>query len=302
MLNYDRYNWWKTVFSYKGTVLPNTLGRVGLLTFFSILVCSVNDIVYQNYEIQLPALDSLGHSVLGISLGLLIVFRTNSSSNRYWEGRSHWGMMVNTSRSLVRMAYVYTDEARARELANLITAYVVCVKENLRGTNNYSVVSGLVTGRLFESIVKANNPPSIVARSMSAWVCKGLKEELYDSQIASRMEEQICKLLDAQGGCEKILKTPLPFVYSSLIKQLVTLYVFSLPFVLATKMDWASPIVISAVGFGMFGIEDAGVEIENPFGLQVNDLPLESICETIAMDVSNLTNDRHHLSDQGHRS
>lgn len=293
MLNYDRYNWWKTVFSYKGTVLPNTLGRVGLLTTFSIAVCFINDYFYDNYGVRLPALDSLGHSVLGISLGLLIVFRTNTSSGRYWEGRSHWGMMVNTSRSLVRMACVYTNEARARELAQLVTAYVVCVKENLRETKHYAVVSGLVTGRLFDSVVKANNPPSIVARSMSEWICKGLKEELYNTQIASRMEEQVCKLLDAQGGCEKILKTPLPFVYSSLIKQLVTLYLFSLPFVLATKMDWASPVVIAAVGFGMFGIEDAGVEIENPFGFQVNDLPLEAICETIALDVNNLSEGRY---------
>jgi putative membrane protein len=291
VLNYDRYSWWKTVFSYHGTVLPNTLARVGILTIFSIIVCGLNDLSMMYYGIHLPALDSLGHNVLGMSLGLLIVFRTNSSSNRYWEGRSHWGMMVNTCRSLARMGYVFTDSSHARDLANLLTAYVVAVKENLRGTKNYGVLSGLMSGRLYETMVRANNPPSIIARAVTEWIRKGLKDGLYEAQIASRMEEQVCKLLDAQGGCEKILKTPLPYVYSSLIKQLVTLYVFSLPFVLATKMDWASPVVIAAVGFGMFGIEEAGVEIENPFGLQVNDLPLEAICETIALDVNNLADD-----------
>ncbi|MFZ9793890.1 MAG: bestrophin family protein [Gemmataceae bacterium] len=291
MLNYDRYSWWITVFSYHGTVLPNTLARVGILTIFSIVVCGLNDLSMMYYGIHLPALDSLGHNVLGMSLGLLIVFRTNSSSNRYWEGRSHWGMMVNTCRSLARMGYVFTDSSHARDLANLLTAYVVAVKENLRGTKNYGVLSGLMSGRLFDTMVRANNPPSIIARAVTEWIRKGLKDGLYEAQIASRMEEQVCKLLDAQGGCEKILKTPLPYVYSSLIKQLVTLYVFSLPFVLATKMDWASPVVIAAVGFGMFGIEEAGVEIENPFGLQVNDLPLEAICETIALDVNNLADD-----------
>jgi len=139
-------------------------------------------------------------------------------------------------------------------------------------------------------MIAANNPPSMIATYLSGLIKKEIDKGEIPIQIVERMEEQVIKLLDAQGGCEKILKTPLPFVYASLIKQVLFVYLYTLPFALATDMDWATPLVVAVVGFGMFGIEEAGVEIENPFGMQMNDLPLEKICETISLDVSNIAN------------
>ena len=95
--------------------------------------------------------------------------------------------------------------------------------------------------------------------------------------------------VDQQGGCEKIHKTPLPFIYASLIKMSLTLYVFSLPFVLIEKVGFAAPAIAALVALGMMGIEEAGVEIEDPFGLEPNDLPLEQLCTTIARDTAQLT-------------
>ncbi|MSR30048.1 MAG: hypothetical protein EXR99_00955 [Gemmataceae bacterium] len=286
MLEYDRYSFWKVTFSFSGTVLPGVLGRVGLLILFSLAICATNDFVLIPYKIPLPTLDQFGHTVLGTSVGLLIVFRTNSSSNRYWDGRSHWGMLVNTSRNLMRLANVYGKNSA--EVATLITAYVLAVKEVLRGTRNFGFISNLLTGRIYTNMTKANNPPAYIAQAISEWIRGNVKDGQFDYSIAARMEELLSRLLDSQGGCEKILKTPLPFVYASFIKQLLVLYLFSLPFVLVPKMDWAAPLVIAALGFGLLGIEEAGVEIENPFGLQVNDLPLEKICEMLARDVNSL--------------
>jgi putative membrane protein len=283
VIEYDRYSWWKVIFSFNGSVLPNVLGRVGLLTAFSIFVCATNDYVLKIFDERLPKLNPIGHTILGTSLGLLIVFRTNSSNARYWEGRSHWGMMVNTCRSLTRMAKIYGSNAS--EFATMLTAYVVCVKENLRGTKNFGMLSSLLNGRQYEKMAAANNPPSVLALFLSELIKKEIDKGEIPIQITARMEEQVIKLLDAQGGCEKIIKTPLPFVYASLIKQVLFVYLYTLPFALATDMDWATPVVVAVVGFGMFGIEEAGVEIENPFGMQLNDLPLEKICETISKDV-----------------
>jgi putative membrane protein len=286
VIEYDRYSWWKVIFSFNGSVLPNVLGRVGLLTAFSIFVCATNDYVLKIFDERLPKLNPIGHTILGTSLGLLIVFRTNSSNARYWEGRSHWGMMVNTCRSLTRMAKIYGSNAS--EFATMLTAYVVCVKENLRGTKNFGMLSSLLNGRQYEKMAAANNPPSVLALFLSGLIKKEIEKGEIPIQITARMEEQVIKLLDAQGGCEKIIKTPLPFVYASLIKQVLFVYLYTLPFALATDMDWATPLVVAVVGFGMFGIEEAGVEIENPFGMQLNDLPLEKICETISKDVADI--------------
>ena len=286
MIEYDRYSWWKVIFSFNGSVLPNVLGRVGLLTAFSIFVCATNDYVLKIFDERLPKLNPIGHTILGTSVGLLIVFRTNSSNARYWEGRSHWGMMVNTCRSLTRMAKIYGSNAS--EFATMLTAYVVCVKENLRGTKNFGMLSSLLNGRQYEKMAAANNPPSVLALFLSGLIKKEIEKGEIPIQITARMEEQVIKLLDAQGGCEKIIKTPLPVVYASLIKQVLFVYLYTLPFALATDMDWATPLVVAVVGFGMFGIEEAGVEIENPFGMQLNDLPLEKICETISKDVADI--------------
>jgi putative membrane protein len=287
VIEYDRMRRFGLTFAFWGTVLPRILGPVGVLTGFCLVLCLFNDLVLRPNDHKLPEMDQLGHAVLGGALSLLIVFRTNTANQRYWESRSHWGMIVNTCRNLARIGAAYAPPAD--ELARLLTAYVVVLKENLRGTRDWNLVRPLLPGRVFEQMTAARNPPALLARSLSEWVQRRLGEGKLDTYQAMEMERLVCVLLDQQGGCEKIQKTPLPFVYATLIKQLLFLYLFSLPFVLATKLGYAAPLVVTVVGLGMMGIEEAGVEIENPFGLDPNNLPLEGLCETIAGDVKDVT-------------
>lgn len=283
MIEYERTSWNKVAFSFFGTVLPRILSRVGVLTAFTLVLCLFND----HLEHPMPALDPIGHTVLGVSIGMLIVFRTNSSNNRYWEGRSHWGMILNTARNLARMAATYAGHAE--EFGRLLVAYVVCLKDQLRDRTDLSYLRSLLPGRIYEPMSKAANPASMLARSLSEWVRDRLKEGRLDMMQAMQMEHLICVLLDQQGGCEKIKKTPLPFVYAALIKQLLLVYLYSLPFVVV-RMSYAGPLVVTVVALGMLGIEEAGVEIENPFSPDdPNTLPLEEICERITRDVNNLT-------------
>jgi ion channel-forming bestrophin family protein len=287
VIEYDRFNAARLAFSFTGTVLPRILGRVGLLTGFTLALCFLNRYVFEKFEEGLPVLDPLAHSVLGVAMGMLVVFRTNSSNNRYWEGRSHWGMILNSARNLARMGYAYAPPAD--DLARLISAYVICLKDSLRDATDFSPVRSFVPGRLYEQIARANNAPSMLARAMSEWIASRQREGKLDSMQARQMEQLVCSLLDQQGGCEKIKKTPLPFVYAALIQQLLLLYLYSLPFALIPKMGFAAPLIETVVALGMLGIEEAGVEIENPFGMDLNNLPLEKICETIMRDVKDLT-------------
>jgi putative membrane protein len=116
-----------------------------------------------------------------------------------------------------------------------------------------------------------------------------VKEGKLDPQMASRMEQYVCLLLDNLGGCEKIHRTPLPFVYAALIKQVLFIYLATLPFVLVATMNFMAPLVVMGVSLGMLGIEEAGVEIEDPFALDDNHLPLDQICSMIGRDVQDLT-------------
>jgi putative membrane protein len=287
VIDYDRTSWWGTCFSWRGTVLPHVLPRAGLVTGFCLVFYLVDELVLRPLGQDLPGLDPTGHTVLGVALSLLIVFRTNSAYGRFWEARSHWGMIINTSRNLVRMAAVYA--APADELARLVTAYVQVLKEQLRDNRDPTGVRRLLPGRVFEVVKAANNPAQRLAGFLSEWIAGRLGAGRIDSILATRLESLVGVLVDQQGACEKIRKTPLPFVYAALIKQVLLIYLATLPFVLVPRMAFVAPLVVMGVSLGMLGIEEAGVEIEDPFGLDPNHLPLEQICATIARDTADLT-------------
>jgi ion channel-forming bestrophin family protein len=287
MIVYEPSHWWRVLFSFGGTVLPRVLGRVGLLTGLCLALCLLDEHVLQPARCPLPPLDQLGHTVLGVALGMLIVFRTNSAYQRYWEGRSHWGALINASRNLARGGAAFAGPAD--DLARLLAAYALAVKQKVRDTRDFAELRPLVSGRVYEQLSKANDPPALLTRGLSDWINSRLREGRLHPQQAAQLEALVCALVDQQGGCEKIRKTPLPFVYAALIKQILFVYLLSLPFVLVAKMGYAAPLVVAVVALGMLGIEEAGVEIENPFDLDANNLPLESLCATIARDAREAT-------------
>jgi putative membrane protein len=287
VINYDRTRWWRTATSFYGTVLPHTLGRVGLFTLFCLALCLLNDLLLEDYGLALPALDQLGHTVMGVTMSLLIVHRTTSSNTRYWEGRTAWGAIVNASRNVARQAGTYAPPAD--EVGRLLAAFAVALRERLRDKDPTEALRPWLSGRLLEDVVNASSPPARLARSLSQWIQARKKLGILDAIAAAEIERQVAALTDAQGACERIQRTPLPFIYASLIKELLVLYLASLPFVVIARMGYAAPLVVAVVALGMLGIEDAGVEIENPFGLTANALPLETICATIARDSAELT-------------
>jgi putative membrane protein len=283
VIEYSRKSWWQITRSLHGTVLPNVLGRVGLLTGFSLALCLLNDRVLGPNGYPLPALDQLGHTVLGVALSMLISARTTASNNRYWEGRQCWGAIVNASRNLARLGAVYAGAAE--ELAGLIAAYAIAVRENLRGNRDLRDIYHLLPGYVAKEAAAAASPPTMLAKFISQWIQRRHSEGAIDVYQAMTLENAVSQLIDNQGGCERIQKTPLPFVYAALIKQVLMVYLATLPFVLVAKMGFAAPLVVAVVSLGMLGIEEAGVEVEDPFGMEPNSLPLEEICDTIGRDV-----------------
>lgn len=284
MIEYDRSSWWRTCLAIHGTVIPRVLGRVGLLTAFCLLLCILDQFVLSPLDYGLPALDQLGHTVLGIAMGMLIVFRTNSSYTRYWDARTFWGSLINNSRNLMRVAVNHAPPAD--DLGRYLVSYVRALKQALRGSDDLSELKPLLSGGAYERMTASRSPLPFLTSEMSRWVAQRSKEGTVEPWMALELEQIVDRLVDAQGGCERIQKTPLPFVYVVLIRQLLILYLASLPFVLVAKMQFAAPLVVAVVALGMLGIEEAGVEIENPFGLNANTLPLERFCKTIARDTA----------------
>ncbi|NER81664.1 MAG: hypothetical protein F6K42_19290, partial [Leptolyngbya sp. SIO1D8] len=101
---FDRRPWFQTLFQWQGSVIPAILPRTLFCAGFSLLIAAL-------YAAGIPvALTPLGSLVPSIVLGLLLVFRTNTAYERFWEGRKQWGTLVNTSRNLARQMWVAIQE------------------------------------------------------------------------------------------------------------------------------------------------------------------------------------------------
>lgn len=290
LIQYPRNSWWHVVFSYRGTVLRNIMGRVATVTLLAIGIEVAYAAAKQLGWIAGSAtglVEPAGFAVVGSLLGFLIVFRMNSSANRYWEGRSHWGMLINSSRSLARCAAIYSPPAK--DLAPLIGGYVLSIKLTLRDLRDMDELASYLSPALYQRAVHFGNPPTAIAAAISQWIAEQYHAGKIDSTQVRHMEDLLARMVDSQGGCEKIKKTPLPFVYAAMIKQLILVYLLALPIVLCGRSGWWTPLIVTIVAFGFFGIEEAGVEIEDPFGLDDNCLPLDQICVAIIRDTAQVT-------------
>jgi putative membrane protein len=289
MIEYNRSSWWKTAFSIRGTILPHVVGRVSEMTLWSVLITylythkiSLGWIPWEDFTLQ----DTTIHAFLGSVLGFLIVFRVNASNNRYWEGRSHWGKLINNARTLVR--YAAARAPKSKELADLMAGYVLCIKQGLRNSRDLSESDFYLPESVRRDAEQFGNPPTAVAAAMSDWITARQKEGYLGPMDVQHLEEIVMDLVHFQGGCEKIQKTPMPFVYAAMIKQLIFVFIATLPLVLVKQHGWWTPLFIAVVSVGFFGIEEASVETEDPFCLEENCLALEAYCLTIIRDTAQL--------------
>jgi putative membrane protein len=286
MIEYDRQNWLKTVFSLRGTALRRVVARVSVFTAYAAVIEGAVYTADKLGDWQLFGLSAGEHAVLGSLLGFLIVFRMNASNNRYWEGRSSWGQIINASRNLVRVGVAHTDNGA--ELADLVSGYVICLRRSLQGNMDMLETEDFLPGHVCEQAERFGNPPTAVAAAISEWIEEEYRQGHLESQLVRHMEDQLSKLVDAQGACEKIRKTPMPFVYVVMIKQLILVYLLTLPFAILPHAGWWSPVVMAIVALALFGIEEASVEIEDPFGLEENCLDMVTYTVTVARDTGQM--------------
>ena len=280
----DRRPWFKTLLCVRGSVIRAVLPRVGICTGFALLITLMHN---AGISVSWPV---LGGVVPSIVLGLLLVFRTNTSYERFWEGRKLWGNVVNTSRNLARQIWVSVDtNRRSKERAlKLLVAYAIAMKQHLRQQPCQQELTHLVTPAQLNQLTGMNSPPLEIAFWLGDYLqVQQLKGRISPYQLQA-MTQQVNSLVDSLGGCERILKTPLPLAYSIHLKQLLVMYCLALPFQVVSELNlWTVPVV-ALVAFAVFGVEEIGLEIENPFGCDPNDLPLNAICQTMERNIQDL--------------
>ncbi len=280
MIDYEPRHWFRIAVRVRGTVLPRLLWR-------TLLVAAIGVIATWLYEREGTKVPPIAHTMIGVALGLLLVFRTNASYDRYWEGRKLLGAMVNRCRDLVRQAATFVRERDAATVAALedIRRYVVVFyatsMQGLRGERDLGALGGLLTDRDREAIEPHQGRAPVVATMISSRVVQLHREGKLGDTMLLALDGNVTALLDNLGGCERIVKTPVPFAYAHHIKTFVLLFCFTVPFAMVDALRWYTPVAAGVLGFALFGIDEIGVEIEDPFGYDANDLPIDRIQATI---------------------
>lgn len=277
MIQYDPHKWMDHFFDVQGTLVKEISVRVLSTVAWAALV------VWVDIKVQHVGISSLLHQLVGLALGLLLVFRTNASYDRFWEGRKLWGGIVNETRNIVRLASVhFQDRELLIRLTKLTALFPYSCMHQLRGTN------GSHPEAEYSGLLQAQHGPLAVARSMTETIKAAKDRGDYGEMVLNSLDNNIQQLIDYQGGCERIRKTPLPFAYVVHLRRALVVYCWTLPFALVDTFAWFTILDVLFVSYVFFGIEEIGVEIEGPFGHDENDLPLEAITDTIQHNVYSL--------------
>lgn len=280
MFSYNPKDWWKLIFYFHKAdtfrkLLPAMAG-VMVYTFF---------ISYLENEVLhfMPLKNPLAiHSLVGFVLSLLLVFRTNSSYDRWWEGRKIWGSFTNNSRNLaLKLNTLLPANHESREIFRvLIGNYIHAVKDHLRGNISHKHLE-YVSNYNEDFYVHYKHIPNRIGQAIYLEINRLYKSGIINAEQLLILNGELVSFTDNLGACERIRSTPIPPSYNIFIKKMIFLYVFTMPFGFVLEFKyWAAPIV-TLIFYAFAGIEMIAEEIEDPFGTDNNDLQLDGIVKNV---------------------
>ncbi len=283
MIKYDPNRWATLIFNrysrktYKKT-LPNTISIV--------IYTSVFSVIYELFFREHYDVSPVVHSLLGIVLGLFLVFRTNTAYDKWWEGRKIWGALVNDSRNLALKfnAFIGKGERDLKKyIAELQAAYVVTMKDHLRDEGNLEFTE--LSADLKKEGSAWNHKPNFVASKLYEVLNRLFREEKISGDQMFILDKEIKGLTDHVGACERIKNTPIPYSYSMYIKKFIFIYSVTLPFGLVSTFHYWTIAVTLFVFYFLVTVELIAEEIEEPFGKDENDLPTDELAVKIGENV-----------------
>ncbi len=300
MIVQRKMNWWRVVFTFRGSTLAQTWKRVLLATAVAAVITVVDEVTGGHYL----TLTVMPFSLIGLALSIFLGFRNNASYDRYWEARKLWGRMINTSRSWARQVNTLINApegASAEEVAAVVAArhrlvhrqiaYVHGLRLHLRQERDWREVRDLLDPGEEERLMGESNRPAAITHRTGELLTEAWQKGWMHPMHVPTLESSLTQVTDIQGGCERILATPVPFVYNVLMHRIVAIYCLFLPFGLVDTLHWMTPLAVAGIAFAFYGLDSIGEEIEEPFGTDWNDLPLSALSRMVEVNLRQRTSD-----------
>ena len=230
------------------------------------------------------------HSLLGFVLSLLLVFRTNTAYDRWWEGRKLWGKLVNDSRNFVikiNSILPENDVKNRTQIAKYLRFFPHFLANHLSKES-----TRLVLDEDFSDLQKElqHHPPAELVFLLTKKLYQLKKENKISDTEMLFLDTQLSGFLDVCGGCERIKNTPIPYSYSSFIKKFIIFYVMALPVSNVVNLGGFMIPITMFVYYVLMSLELIAEEIEDPFNNDENDIPMEAISQNIERSINLISN------------
>jgi ion channel-forming bestrophin family protein len=279
----ERRDFWREVMSLTGSVTPYVMKRVAVFGLWGAAVWWV-----ANYTHVHTGLGVAPYEIIGVVLALVLVLRTNSGYDRWYEGRKLWGGIVNQSRNmgLIGTAYGPNDPAWRNDYLRWTAAFPKLARHYLRDERDFADLQGLLSNEEIDQLEGHNHPPLAASLSIARMLQSARDCDAMDGFAFMKAEEQRGQLIDHIGACERIVATPLAKVVSIKVRHFIFLYLMVLPLAIVDRSGLLTPFLTMLVAFPLLSLDQIGIELENPFSVRrLSHLPLTEIGEKIQRNV-----------------
>ncbi|MFN8153804.1 MAG: bestrophin family ion channel [Bacteroidia bacterium] len=286
MIRYNPKDWFLIIFKFhKADTFRKLLPLIIALCGYAWLITWLEKEIWKLSDTSHVKNLSLIHSSLGMVISLLLVFRTNTAYERWWEGRKVWGGLVNSSRNLALKIKALVPE-EAGYFAVMIPNFAFALKNHLRKVH---LEEELEPAEGFSVIpAEGSHLPNRIALQIMKYAAALEKSGKLKPEHLLLMQPELSNFTDATGACERIRNTPIPYSYSVFLKKFMFLYVMTLPFGFVFSLGYLTIPVVAIIFYVLASLELIAEEIEDPFGKDANDLPTDEIANGIRKTVKEI--------------
>jgi ion channel-forming bestrophin family protein len=269
VVDYNPKDWSFFIFKmHKADTVKKLMPMLVYIGVYSLIVIYLMKRFLPEHLISYDKNLTIMHSLLGFVISMLLVFRTNTAYDRWWEGRKVWGSLINTSRNLfIKAKNLIFEKEVANNMMQQVTDFANALKSHLRRNKT-------------DKTPQKHMPLAISNQLYQTTTQLHLEKKINDAQFLV-LNNDLQLLMDYTGMCERIRNTPIPFIYSMFIKKFIFFYVMTLPFAFAFNLSYAGVPVSIFIFYVLASLETIAEEIEDPFGIDANDLPLDAYVKTI---------------------
>jgi putative membrane protein len=295
MITYNPKDWFTFIFKiHKSETFRQLIPLMIGVTIYSGVVAylELHSILNDSTKELTRAISTI-YSILGFTLSLLLVFRTNSAYDRWWDGRKLWGELTNSSRAFAAHMNGILKKEHIEEritLARLISAFAYALQAHLKSEKvdvDYyeDELDKVYLGKYISRFSNSNHQPLTIYKEIVEYVQILYKEGKLNSLEIYHFKSELNKFIDVCGGCERIKNTPIPFSYSVFLKKFIFFYVMLFPVIYCVHMSFFIVPVTVFILYVLASIELIAEEIEDPFNGDPNDLPTLDLAKNIMANV-----------------